>query len=158
MRSSDRLKMAALKSKSKILMDPYRQARNKVNSLNIQFKRRYSSAKISKCKGNMKESWKTIDELLNKRSKSCGIDCLKDSDHTFVNKKAISNAMNNFFCTIGEKLASKIYEVPSPLLSDEATKNNSSVKLQIGSITKNRSVNKSKLLRTLGKTTFIATS
>ena len=121
MKTRDRLKTAALKSKSKILVDAYRQARNRVNSLNIQPKRRYFS-KISECKGNMKESWKTINELLNKRSKSSNVDCLKDSEHTFVNNKAISNALNNFFCTIGEKLASKIYAVPNSLLSCEATK------------------------------------
>ena len=127
MRTRDRVKTAALKSTSKNLIDAYRQARNRVNSLNIQLKRQYFSAKISECKGNMKESWKTINELLNKRSKSSNIDCLKGFEHTFVNKKAISKAMNNFFRTIGEKLASKIDAVPNPLLSGEATKNNSSV-------------------------------
>ena len=87
MRTRDRLKTAALKSKSRVLMDAYRQTRNRVNSLNIQLKRQYFSAKISECKGNMKESWKTVNELLNKRSKSCNIDCLKDSEHTIVNKR-----------------------------------------------------------------------
>ena len=83
----------------------------------------------------MKESWKIISDLLNKRSKSCNIDCLKDSEHTFVTKRAISNAMNSFFRTIGEKLPSKIDAVPNGLLPGEATENNSSVKLQFGSIT-----------------------
>jgi len=72
---------------------------------------------------------------LNRRSKSCSIDCLKDSELTFVNKKALSNAMNNLFCAIGGKLTSKLDAVPNPLLSDEATKRNSSVKFQFGSIT-----------------------
>ena len=56
MRTRDRLKTAALKSKSKIVMDAYRQARNRLNSPNIQLKRRYFSAKIPECKGNIKES------------------------------------------------------------------------------------------------------
>ena len=76
----------------------------------------------------------TFNELLNKRSKSYKIDCLKDAERTFVNKKAISNAMTNFFCTIGEKLASKIYAAPNPLLPGEATENRSSVKFQFYSI------------------------
>ena len=100
MRTRDRIKTAALKSKSRILMDAYRQARNRIKSLNIQLKRQYFSAKISECKGNMKESWKTVNWLLSKRSKFCNIDCLKGSEHIFVNKKAISNAMKNFFCAI----------------------------------------------------------
>ena len=66
MLTRDRVKKAACKSKSPILMDSYRQARNKVNSLNIQLKKQYFSTKISECKGNMKESWKTINELLKK--------------------------------------------------------------------------------------------
>jgi len=135
MRTTDGLKPAALKSKSKILMDAYRQARNRVNSLNIPLNRWHFSAKISECKGNMKESWKTVNELLNRRSKSSNIDCLKDSEHTFDHKKATSNSRNNFLCTIGEKLASKIDAVPNPLLSGEATVNNSSVKSQFSSIT-----------------------
>ena len=79
MMARDRLKRAALKSNSTILIDAYRQTRNRVNSMNVQLKRQYFSKKISECKGNMKESWKKINELLNKRSKSCNIDCLIDS-------------------------------------------------------------------------------
>ena len=128
MMTRDRLKKAALKSKSPILMDSYRQARNRVNSLNVQLKKQYFSAKISECKGNVKESWKTVNELLNKRSKSCNIDCLKDSGNAIVNKKDISNAMNNFFCTIGEKLANKIDAAPNPLLSGDFAGSDSSVR------------------------------
>ena len=57
-----RLKKAALKSKSTVLMDSYRQARNKVNSVNIKLKKQYFSTKISECRGNMKEFWKTINK------------------------------------------------------------------------------------------------
>ena len=135
MSTRHRLKAAALKSKSRILIDAYRQARERINYQNIQLKRRYFSAKVPEYKGNMKESWKTINEVWNKISKSSNIDCLKDSEYTFVNKKAISNAMNNLFCTIREKLASKIDAVPNPLLSGEAIENSSSVKYQFGSIT-----------------------
>ena len=127
MMTRDRLKKAACKSKSPILMDSYRQARNKVNSLNIQLKKQYFSTKISECKGNMKESWKTINELLNKRSKSCNIDCIEDSGNAIVNRKEISNTMNNFFCTIGEKLACKTDATPNPLLSGDYGDTNNNV-------------------------------
>ena len=56
----------------------------------------------------MKESWKTINELLNKRSKNGSIDCLKESGTENRNKTDVSNAMNNFFCTIGRDLADLI--------------------------------------------------
>ena len=54
------------------------------------------------------ETWKTINELLNKRPKSSNIDCIKDSGNAIINRKEISNTINHFFCTIADNLASKI--------------------------------------------------
>ena len=119
MRTRDKLKKSAVKSKSPILMDSYRQIRNKVNALNVLLKKQYYTNRISACKGNMKESWKVINELHNKRSKSSNIDCLKDSGTEYVHKQDISNGMNNFFCSIGKELANKIDPAPNPLLSGE---------------------------------------
>ena len=100
-------------------MDSYRQVRNKVNLLNIQLKTQYYTNKISACQGNMKESWKTINEILNKRSKSSNIDCLKESGSETVHRKHISNAMNSFFCSIGKDLAEKIDPALNPLLAGD---------------------------------------
>ena len=49
MRTRNKIKTAALQRKSRILIDAYRQARNRINSLNVQLKRQYFSAKISEC-------------------------------------------------------------------------------------------------------------
>ena len=86
MQTRDKLKKAAAKRKSQFLMDSYRQVRSGVNVLNIQLKKQYYTNKISACQGNMKESWKAINELLNKRSKSSNIDCLKESGSETVHK------------------------------------------------------------------------
>ena len=56
MRTRDELKKSAVKSKFPILMDSYRQIRNKVNALNVLWKKQYYTNRISACKGNMKES------------------------------------------------------------------------------------------------------
>ena len=56
----------------------------------------------------MKEPWKTINQLFNKRSESANIDVLRDQNKTISNKREISQSMNNFFCSIGEDLASNI--------------------------------------------------
>ena len=77
MQIRDKLKKAAAKRKSQLLMDTYRQVRNKVNVLTIQLKKQYYTNEISACQGTMKESWRAINELLNKRYKSRNIDCLK---------------------------------------------------------------------------------
>ena len=123
MRNRDRMKMVALKRKSSIMMESYRQLRNKVNTLNIKLKKQYFSNKISACKGNVKDSWKTINELLNKSSKSCNIDFLKDSDRETRQRKDISNLMNEYFCSIGENLASKIEDAPNPFLAGDSVVN-----------------------------------
>ena len=85
-------------------MDSYRQVRNKVNVLNIQLKKQYYTNKISACQGNMKESWKAINELLNKRSKSSNIDCLKESGsetvHCIRNIFSINSFGTRLFETI----------------------------------------------------------
>ena len=50
LRSRDKLKVAAVKSKSEILMAAYRQARNKANGMNAILKRHISQAKYKKRK------------------------------------------------------------------------------------------------------------
>ena len=114
-KSRDKLKLAASKNKSTLLMSSYRQLRNKVNSLNTKLKRQYFASRVSKFKGNMKESWKAINLLFNKRSKSTNIDLLRDQNRTISNKKEISQSMNDFFCSIGKDLASKIEGGYDPL-------------------------------------------
>ena len=51
-----------------------------------------------------------------------------------LTKKDISNAMNTFFCTIGEKLASKIDAAPNPLLSRGFTERGNNVQFQFRTI------------------------
>ena len=76
----------------------------------------------------MKESWKTVNELLNKRSKSSNIDCLKEPGSEAVHKTDVSNATSNFFCTVGKDLAGKIDPAPNPLLSGAVEINTEKVK------------------------------
>ena len=78
-RTRHELKKSAVKGKSPILMDSYRQIRNKVSALNVQLKKQHYPNSISASKGNMKEPWKTSNEALNKRSKTSSIVCLQES-------------------------------------------------------------------------------
>ena len=116
MKSRDRLKKAAIKHKSPAMMGRYKTARNKVNNLNVTLKSQYFTNKIIDCKGNMKETWKTTNAFLNKRSKSTNITSLSVGDIEIHEKNEISNKMNDYFCTIGKELADKIDPSPNPLL------------------------------------------
>ena len=152
MLTRDWLKKAATKRKSPILMDSYRQVRNRVNTLTIQLKKEYYTNKISACEGNMKESWKTINKLLNKRSKSSNIDCLKEPDSETVGQKEISNKMNTFFCSVGKDLVDKIDPVPNPLLSGDYEVSGPSRFKKLG-----MHLPKLKQQRALGQTASLAT-
>lgn len=79
-----------MKYNSQILMACYKQVRNRVNNLNLTLKRQYFSEKITMQQGNMKKSWKTLNQLLNKRSKTTNIDSLKGgNDNNIVDKQEI---------------------------------------------------------------------
>ena len=104
-------------------MSSYRHIRNKINKQNSELKRQYFSERLVQAKGNMKESWKTIKQVINKRSKSTNIDLLKDSGREIVDKQEISNTMNACFCSIGKDLASKVEDYPNPMLTGEYNHN-----------------------------------
>ena len=118
MRAKDRLKQAALKSKSPALMSSYRKARNSTSALNNQLKKKHDSEKFTACKGDIKVSWRAINEIINKNSKSTNIDYIKNDGQEISNNE-VSNVMNNYFCTIGTGLAENIEETVNPLLSGE---------------------------------------
>ena len=73
-------------------------------------------------------------ESKDKRSKSSNIDCLRDSGREIVHKNGISNAMNSFFCSIGQDLADKIDQVPNPLLSGDYEVNKNQAKFSFKTI------------------------
>ena len=123
MKCRDKLKKAAIKGHSQLLMSSYRHVRNKVNKLNIDLKRQYFSEKITQHEGNMKESWKIINQVVNKRSKSTNINNLSAPNGVIVNKQKIADTMNEFFCSVGKDLAEKIDYVPNTLLSGDLTVN-----------------------------------
>ena len=82
----------------------------------------------------MKESWKTINLLFNKRSKSTNIDLLRDQNNTISNKGEISQSMNSFFCSIGKDLASNIEDGHDPLIFCDYFLNSDAAKFAFKSI------------------------
>ena len=118
-KTRDKLKIQAVKSKSTLLMGYYKQICNRTNKLNLRLKREYFSKKISDCKGDLKKSWKTINQVINKSSKTTSIPSLNVEGGSIKNNKKIASTMNEFFCTIGNRLSDKIPEKPNPLLSND---------------------------------------
>ena len=67
--SRDILRKQAIRSKSEVLFGAYKQMRNKVNKVNIDLKRDYFTNKITFHEGDIKNTWKTINLVLNKNQK-----------------------------------------------------------------------------------------
>ena len=98
-------------------MSSYKHIRKKINKQNSELKRQYFSERLVQAKGNMRESWKTIKQIINKRSKSTKIDLLKDSEREFVDMQEISNSINSYLCSVGMELASKLEDASNPMLT-----------------------------------------
>ena len=119
MKTRDKLKSKAVRSNSKLLMQSYRQIRNKANNLNRQLKRENRSEKITQFQGDLKKTWKTINQVTNKKSSTTFVASLEVGGERISNSAKIPSSMNEFFCTIGDRLSNKIPDKPNPLLSNE---------------------------------------
>ena len=93
----DRIRKLAVKSKSQISMQGYRQIRNRVNKFNLDSKREFFTKKISSYAGDVKGSWKVINQVLNKKSKTTHVSSLNIEGKTILDNATIAESMNDFF-------------------------------------------------------------
>ena len=105
--SRDKLRKQAIRSKSEVLFDAYKQMRNKVNKVNIDLKRDYFTNKITFHEGDIKNTWKTINLVLNKKSKTTQIVTLDVDGKKISNHEAIAEHMNTYFCNSVKTLVRK---------------------------------------------------
>ena len=77
----------------------------------------YFSKKISSINGDMKETWRVINQVINSCSETTNIDLLNVDDQLITDKFDISNAMNDYFCSAGNNLNKAIPFKPNPLLT-----------------------------------------
>ena len=105
------------------------QSYNKILKSSIRLaKKHYYFSNLQKCKGDIKQSWSTINQLLCKKGKKTSIpDFFKIDGNIITGKKSIANNINNFFVNIGSKLEREI-NVPSDkkfshFLSDKRDEN-----------------------------------
>ena len=95
-------------------MAAYRQVRNKASRMNADLQKTYFTNKIEEAEGNVKETWSTINKLINKRSKTTTIKSLRVDGINIFDSKEITNSMNHLFCTVGEKLSNDIPKTKIP--------------------------------------------
>ena len=85
--------------------------------MNTQLKRKYFSEKLTQFQGDLKKTWKTINQVINKKSSTTVVPCLTVDGQTVRGHKEIASSMNEYFCSIGNKLSEKIPRKANPLLS-----------------------------------------
>ena len=86
----------------------YKKAKNRYNRHIKNSKRYYYEKRLHSHSGNIKQTWKTINEILNKSSSRNKINEIKDENGEILDETSISNAFNKYFVELGEKLASEI--------------------------------------------------
>ena len=62
----DYLKKTTIRNRSEALMMAYRNAENQVTTLNKQLKKQYYTENFSSHEGNIKATWQTANQILNK--------------------------------------------------------------------------------------------
>ena len=83
--------------------------RNKLHGLIRKAKRLYYFKKFEQVKNNMRQTWKTINNVIGRAQKQTLSDQFKrDSGTIITDPTVISNKFNDFFVNVGPNLASRI--------------------------------------------------
>ena len=97
----------------------FRQVRNQANNINSRLKKEHFTNKLNESEGDLKQTWSTINKLVNKRSKSTEIQSLKAGDTVIKDAESIANSMNEYFCSVGDTLSRKIPDKENALLKGD---------------------------------------
>ena len=114
MRERDKLKKKAVKSGNNTDWSHYRVVKNKVNSEIKRSKQSYVCNNIKTSGNNTKKVWDTIRQVIPNKRNNTNISCLKNENVNVTEPNEIADIMNNFFASIGPKLAAEI-----PVLDDD---------------------------------------
>ena len=104
----DYLKKKAVSLNSPAYHNANKKCRNEVNRRIKDAKTNYYKTSLENST-NSKDSWKIINELLNKKSKTTSKYELIINHNKITGQENVANEFNNFFCKIGPQLA-KIYQ------------------------------------------------
>lgn len=75
--------------------------RNKVNKIIRNHKIKYYSDLFSKCKNNLKETWKIVNNILSRNRCPLEIKKITCNNGIYTNNDQIASVFNEFFCNIG---------------------------------------------------------
>ena len=98
-----------LKTGTNVSEEKYKKYKNKLTAILRRCEKQYFTELLEINKGNMKETWKILNGLINKKSKGKQISTEFNGDESKITgDKTIANGFNNFFVNIGPSLAKRI--------------------------------------------------
>ena len=98
-----------LKRRSTASEEKYKIYKNKLTGILRHCEKQHYTELFEKNKGNIKEKWKIINGLINKKTKGTTYPTeLRSNGNTITGNKNIANCFNHFFVNIGPSLANKI--------------------------------------------------
>ena len=103
-----RLKGKANKTGPDILRQAFHQIRNKVTYAIRKARSEYFTKKLAENNGDLKKTWQTLKQAMNREGKSNPIDKLNANSNEVNDKMKIAEYCNKYFTDIGKKLASEI--------------------------------------------------
>ena len=108
----DKLYKKQIRSPTVQNIEEFKKYRNILETIMKASEENYYHNLFSDTKTATFKLWETLGHIINpsKSKKQKGINKLKIGDNVIDDKAEISNHMNNYFCTIGKKLASEIPE------------------------------------------------
>ena len=86
----------------------YTKYRNKLTHVIRSSTKKYYSDKFNSCKNNIKNTWRTINEILGKSKKTSPPSHFNDSTSKITDPIQIASKFNQFFADVGPSLAAKI--------------------------------------------------
>ena len=86
----------------------YKKVKNHYNRQIKSTKRLYYQDKLHNNSGNLKKTWNTLNELMNRKPTNNKISEMKGENGEIIDETQIPDAFNKYFVELGEKLASKI--------------------------------------------------
>ena len=118
-----------LKSRSKQSEYKYKTYKNKLTSILRKCEKNYNTRLLELNKGNLKETWKLLNSIINKKKKTMllGNEFEKNGEPITGNEN-IANGFNNYFVNVGPSLADNIPATDthfSQYLSDSTNVTNS---------------------------------
>ena len=86
----------------------FRALRNQVNNKIKQSKREYYTNKLNNSSGNVKETWKVINEVLGRKKRTDITEEFSIDGHQISSPKNIANKFNELYVRTGERLSTRV--------------------------------------------------